>query len=161
MRMRRGSSTTYAIFVGGFAAGALDILYACVAGWMNGFPPDRILQSVASGLLGRGAFEGGAATALLGLGLHFAMTWAMAAAFVWASLRLPSLRRQPLLMGPLYGVGLYLVMNRIVLPLSAFPGKPTELGADGLLVHMVFVGLPIALAAARWTPQAPKPAPAR
>lgn len=154
--MRKG---LVAIGVGGFVAGALDIAYACVHGWVNGFAPDRILQSVASGLLGRAAYDGGAATATLGLALHFAMTWLMAAAFVAAAQRLELLRQSAWIAGPLYGAAIYLVMNRIVLPLSAFPGQqPTALSLPGLLVHMFFVGLPIALAAARWAAPAPLPA---
>ena len=157
------SGFRFAIFLGGFVAGALDIAYACVRGAMNGVSPERVLQSVASGLLGRPAYDGGAATALLGLGLHFAMTGLMAAAYVVAAARFPLLRDRWWLAGPVYGAGLYLVMNRIVVPLSAFPGGPFALNLSDLAVHMFFVGLPIALAAARWAPasRAPTPAPAR
>jgi uncharacterized membrane protein YagU involved in acid resistance len=157
------SGFRFAIFAGGFVAGALDIAYACARGAMNAVSPERVLQSVASGLLGRPAYDGGAATALLGLGLHFAMTGLMAAAYVVAAVRFPVLRDRWWLAGPAYGAGLYLVMNRVVVPLSAFPGEPFALNLPGLAVHMFFVGLPIALAAARWAPasRASMPAPAR
>ncbi len=57
---------------GGVLAGALDITYAIVFNYVrSGVPPVRILQSVASGLLGRAAYSGGAGTAGLGLALHF------------------------------------------------------------------------------------------
>jgi hypothetical protein len=143
-----------AILVGGGVAGALDIVYACVRGSQAGVSAERVLQSVASGLLGRPAFDGGTATAALGLGLHFAMTTLMAAIYVGAATRLPLLRGHWWLVGPAYGAAIYVVMNRIVVPLSAFPGKPFALNLSGLAVHMFFVGLPIAFAAARWAPAA-------
>jgi len=40
-------------------------------------PAQRILQSVAAGLLGDASFEGGAATAALGLALHFLIATSM------------------------------------------------------------------------------------
>jgi hypothetical protein len=60
------------VVAGGLVAGAFDIVYACAFWWWKaGEPPPRIFQSVAAGLLGPASFEGGAATAALGLGLHF------------------------------------------------------------------------------------------
>ena len=143
-----------AILVGGFVAGALDIIYACVRGAQAGVSTERVLQSVASGLLGRPSYAGGTATAALGLGLHFAMTTLMAVIYVAAAARLPALRSHLWLVGPAYGAAIYVVMNRVVVPLSAFPGKPFPLNLSGLAVHMLFVGLPIAFAAARWAPAA-------
>ena len=43
-------------------------------------------------------------------------------------------------------------MNLVVLPLSAYPPRksfPLIVIATGLLVHMFFIGLPIALAASK------------
>jgi hypothetical protein len=156
--LRSGFRT--ASLVGGSVAGALDIAYACVRGVMNGIAAERVLQSVASGLLGRPAFDGGAVTALLGLGLHFAMTGLMAAFYVAAAGRVPQLRMYWWLAGPVYGAVIYLAMNRVVVPLSAFPGQPFALNLSGLAVHMFFVGLPIAFAAARWMPASPAASPA-
>lgn len=42
----------YAILWGGLVAGLIDITYAVGFSAMRGVPPARILQSVASGLLG-------------------------------------------------------------------------------------------------------------
>lgn len=151
--MRQNSFWT-AIVVGGFVSGALDIIYACVRGVQAGATSERVLQSVASGLIGRPAFEGGGGTAALGLGLHFAMTLVMAAIYVVAAARVPALRTWWWLAGPAYGAAIYLVMNRVVVPLSAWPGKPFPLNLSGLAVHMFFVGLTIAFAAVRWAPAA-------
>ena len=141
-----------AILLGGLAAGILDITYAIVVSrLLRGTSAGTVLQSVASGLLGESAYDGGAATAALGLFLHFVIAFTAAAVYVLASRRLPMLVRRPWLWGALYGMAVYLFMNFVVLPLSAFPHKlsfPPLVLARGLAGHVVCVGLPIALAAA-------------
>jgi hypothetical protein len=97
-------SVWWAVLVGGLVGGTLDILFAISFGAYNGIPAMRLLQSVASGLLGRDAYSGGAPTAALGLTLHFAMAIAFAGAFVLASRRLPLLVRRPYIFGGLFGM---------------------------------------------------------
>ena len=139
---------------GGIAAGVLDILYAFIVSGIAGVSPLLVSQFIASGLLGAPAFQGGVATALLGLLLHFAMTIGMAALFVAASRKLPMLTERPILCGIAYGLMTYVIMNHVVLPLSAAPGPansgsiPQLLGS--LAIHAFGVGLPIALAARRF-----------
>ena len=150
MMPRRALSS---IVLGGLVAGTFDITYATVFSYFrSGVPPMRILQSVASGLLGSAAFEGGAPTAALGLALHFFIALVAAAIYVFASQYLPSLVRRPVLFGSVYGIAIYAVMNLVVLPLSRFPRKPSfalPVLVTGLLVHMFLIGVPIALAARR------------
>lgn len=133
-------------------AGTLDITDACLYwGLAKGAPPERIFQSVASGLLGKAAYQGGAGTAVLGLFLHFGIMAVMAATYVAASVRLPLLTRRPVIMGLSYGLATYVVMNFIVLPLSQVgPRGPFVLPSfvNGLMAHLVLVGLTIALIAA-------------
>lgn len=131
----------------GLLAGALDLFYATGFWALKGVPAQRILQSIAAGLIGKGAFAGGAASAALGLALHLVMATAMAAAYAMAAMAWPRLRDRAWLHGPLYGLLLYAVMNAVVLPLSAVPGKPVTDPvwiACSIVVHMVLVGLPIA-----------------
>ena len=148
-----------AILVGGLIAGALDITYAFILWWFRArVTPMQILQSVATGLLGKASYDGGAGTAILGAFLHFFNALVIAAIFVGASRIWPVLARRATLFGPLYGIGVYLVMNYVVLPLSAFPprSKPPApaVWITGVLAHMFLIGLPIALAAKRAVPAA-------
>jgi len=86
--MRRNPAA-FAILVGGGIAATLDIIYAIIYSWIRAkVPPIAIMQSVASGLIGQRAYEGGAATAALGLCLHYAMGFIIAAIFWFASRRL-------------------------------------------------------------------------
>jgi hypothetical protein len=131
------------------AAGVLDLTAALVTNGLRGLAPGRVLQSIASGLLGAESYRGGSGTAALGVLLHFVIAFGAAAVFYAASRQLRFLVRRPFVAGPLYGVAVYLFMSFVVLPLSAFPHKisPTPASlATGLAVHMLCVGLPIALA---------------
>jgi hypothetical protein len=151
--MSTSPNAARAVLIGGLIAGALDITYAIVASGFHGVTATTVLQSVASGLLGQRAYEGGAGTAALGMVLHFAMMLILAALFVGLRRMGPAIvRERPALVGPLYGVAVYFVMNRVVIPLSAFPMKSDYIPATfmSLAAHMVFIGWVIAWAAARY-----------
>jgi uncharacterized membrane protein YagU involved in acid resistance len=139
-----------AVLVGGSIAGALDILFAISFAYFNGVPPQRLLQTVASGVLGEAAYSGGAVAAALGLGLHFFISYLLAGAYVLASRRIQLLTRNALLAGAIFGIAVLLLMRLVVLPLSAFPHpvsfKPLATALD-LLSHMLLFGIPISLAA--------------
>ncbi|PIB93902.1 hypothetical protein [Caulobacter sp. FWC2] len=140
------------ILLGTAVAGTLDMTEACFYwGVTKGVAPERIFQSVASGLLGKAAFTGGAPAAVLGMAAHFGIMAVMVACYVLAGLRLPILTRRPVVMGLAYGLATYAVMNFLVLPLSqARHGGPFVLSTfvNNLGAHLFMVGVPIALIAA-------------
>ena len=150
-RFRSIYPVAYAILAGGLVAGVLDITYAIVAYAATGVSPRVILQSVASGLLGKSAYSGGWPAALLGLAAHLTLTCIMAAVFVAAARRLALLRDQPLVAGALFGLAVFVVMNYVVVPLSAAVVQPPRgvFLAGGLLAHVFLVGIPIAFFARR------------
>ena len=82
--MRRISGFS-AIVIGGTIAGACDITYAITFWAFRGVSATRVLQSVASGLLGAPAIKGGLATAALGLALHFFIAFSAATIFYLAA----------------------------------------------------------------------------
>jgi hypothetical protein len=146
--------------LGSLTVGVLDLLDAFVFFGLRGVAPVRILHSIASGLLGKEAREGGAATAALGVVLHFTIAAGIVGVYFLAARRLPLLARRPWTCGPLYGVAAYFVMQLVVLPLSAAAvgGIPRAwpVLVNGLLIHALGVGLPSAL----WARAALRP-PAR
>jgi hypothetical protein len=150
-RLVRGSlSFGRALLYGTLAVGILDALDAVLFfGLRNGTPPIRIFQSIASGLLGRSAFAGGWSAALLGLLLHFFIAFGVVFVYLLASRRFAILARAPVVCGMLYGIAVYLVMNQIVIPLSAAASgvRPWPVIVNGVLIHMFGVGLPASLAA--------------
>lgn len=144
------------ILLGGLIAGTLDLTAACVVSWLRaGVGMVRVMQSIASGLLGPEAYTGGAKTAVLGVALHFLIATVATAVFYFASRTLRFLVEHAITAGLLYGVAVYLFMNFIVLPLSAVPQRaapPLSGRIIGLLVIMFCVGLPIAAIVRRFNP---------
>lgn len=113
----RPGNVVLAILVGGLVAGTLDIWMASVA---SGAPIPQVVRFIAGGLVGlKTAMSGGVEMLVLGVTLQNLMGLIIAAVYVLASLRLPVLRRRWLSLGLAYGVGVYFVMNYVVLPLSA------------------------------------------
>jgi uncharacterized membrane protein YagU involved in acid resistance len=111
-----------------------------------------VLQYVASGVMGNAAFAGGPATALLGLILDFFMTTVMAFVFILSVDRIPLLRRHLIPGSLLYGFGVFIVMNLIVLPLSAaptLPAPPMWLFIEIILEHILLIGLPLGIVVQR------------
>ena len=135
--------------VGGLVAGTFDITYACVFwGLKAGVTPQRVMQSVAKGLLGPAAFQGGMATAALGLLLHYFIATSMSFTYYLVALRWPLLRERPLPCGAAYGLLLY----GIIVPLSAARGGRSGGAlwiALSIAVHMFLIGVPIAMFAGR------------
>jgi hypothetical protein len=146
-------STGRALVVGTLAVGVLDLLDAFIFFGLRGAGPIGILQSIASGVLGRAAYQGGMRTAALGLVLHFVIAFGVVATYLVATRLMPALNRRPWLFGLVYGLVVYAVMNLAVVPLSAAAlgsgPTPFVVRVNGVLIHMFGVGLPAALVAAR------------
>lgn len=138
------------VLVGGIVAGTLDILYAWLFWKLKaGVSIERILQSVAAGLLGEDSFVGGSLSATLGLTLHYLIATTMSLAYYLAARRWPLLIRRPMFSGAVYGLMLYGSMTCIVVPLSAARAGSTDplWITLSIAVHMLLIGIPLALAA--------------
>jgi len=142
------------ILLGGLVVGILDGLFALVFyGLILGVQPLRIFQSVAAGLLGRASYEGGVKTFLLGLLIHFIVATCIAAVYYLATLILPFLIRYAVVCGLVYGMIAYMVMNYVVIPLSAIDVSNRSFNwrtfLPAFIGHAFLVGLPVALLARR------------
>ena len=142
--------------IGGIITGLLHLIVqiGIVFGLILKTPFISSLQYVASGAMGDAAFTGGPATALLGLVLDFIMTTIMAGVFIFSADRIPLLRRHVIPGSILYGFGVFIVMNLIVLPLSAAPALPAPplwLLIELVLQHILLIGLPLGILVQRNT----------
>jgi hypothetical protein len=140
-------SAVRAIFAAGLTCGVLDITAAFVNWTLRGVGPERLLQAIASGLLGPRSFHGGWATAALGLAFHFLIAFCAATVFYLASRKFEFLTARPILSGIFYGVAVYVFMYWIVIPLSRIQRLPFSVSQTilAITVHIVCVGLPISL----------------
>jgi hypothetical protein len=130
----------------------MDITAAFITWWPKGVKPARLLQGVAAGWLGPKSFDGGMATAALGLAFHFLIAFTAATVFYVASRQLTFMINRPVVSGVLYGIAVYLVMYWVVMPLSNFHGTKTVTSSIiAIITHIVCVGLPISLVIHRFS----------
>ena len=143
LHARREIGIVRAILVGGFVAGTLDIGAACL---IYKTSPVTILHAIAAGLLGEKAFAMGSRAALLGLALQWGMSWIIAGIYAGARILAPVLFRRWVWAGCAYGIAVFLVMNYVVVPLSAIGEAPhfTVYKAIANLLAMLWFGLVIA-----------------
>jgi len=108
------SGALKAILIGGLMAATLDLIAAYIS-----FGPG-VPRAIAGGLIGPQALKGGPIVYALGIFLHYFIAICAAAVYVGASRKLVFLKEHFLVCGAFYGIAVYLVMNLIVLPLSAY-----------------------------------------
>ena len=138
----------------GTVVGVLDGIAATVSTVLQGGNPIRVFQYIASGMIGRAAFQGGWATFALGLLLHFVVAFGASLVFVLAGRVLPRLARVPFhITGPIYGVLVYFFMRDVVIPLSLVTrlNYTPGVSAVGIMIHILFVGMPIAIISSRFS----------
>lgn len=135
------------ILYGGLLVGILDGLAATINAGVKGVSPDKVFHYIASGLIGRDAsYNGGAATVILGIVLHFTISFGVVAVFLFLSRSFPVLLHRAVLSAVAYGIVVYFSMAYLIVPLSAVPKIPFSFSGmiTGLVIHVFCVGLPAA-----------------
>ena len=138
------------IALGGLIIGTADaiIYHWFVSSVLGGYPLTTVYQYMASGALGESAFAGGIATALLGVLIHFIVAFVIAGVFIMSANNISLLRRYPIVGSLLYGFGVFIVMEMIVIPLSATPPLPAPTTSQlivTILDNILVVGLPLGI----------------
>ena len=132
-------------------SGTLDILFAMILTVLFGREVGNMLRYVGSGPFPQ-ATDMGAGGAILGLIVHFTLMAIMAAVLMLIARARPRLLDTPISTGLAYGVLTYFVMNWLVVPLrfdTPLPPRPLSITTQ-LFAHIVLVGIPMALIAARY-----------
>ena len=146
-------SAFHTIVLGGLAVGVLDGIAATVNAGIRGITPVQVFQYISSALLGReSAASGGAASVVMGIIMHFGVAFGVATVFYLLSRMFPVLVRYAVISGIIYGVAVYFAMAYAIVPLTAVRQGPFSW--TGLIIsnviHILFVGLPVALIARRY-----------
>jgi hypothetical protein len=137
------------LLLAGLLVGALDITAACTDYYIaTGKGPEGVLRYVASGVFGKEAFTGSDAMQVWGLLFHFIIAYSFTFFFYWLYMNIAFIRKYPVIVAILYGIFMWTVTTRIVLPLSNVPpaksfnwGKAAK--AAGILT--VMISLPLTL----------------
>jgi hypothetical protein len=150
--MLRHMATPSAVLKAALLAGTLDILVTGIKVIAFGTATAvRLLQSIASGLLGPDAFRGGLPVAALGAAIHFGIAAAWSTVFAVLATWLAPVRRVRTRVGVIaaglaYGAVVWVMMDFVVLPLSRARSVPVSAAGFWIQlgIHMACVGVPIA-----------------
>lgn len=128
------------ILVGGAVAGLLDMTSAYIT--FGRYMP----IGIAGGIVGASGRHISVGLYVLGLFLHYLIAFSAAAAYCLSSRKLPFLRDHFFVCGIFFGIGFFLFMQLVVLPLSAYHAMgPYQYRGliQGLLAHIFLIGIPI------------------
>lgn len=112
-----------------------------------------LYQGIASGVLGRSAFSGGAGTAILGLAFHYVIALIWTAFFFLTFPRLHFMSKNLLITAVGYGILVSCIMTFVVLPLSNVHHSHQALNVLHFCIDSVIlmftIGSPLSLIAGR------------
>lgn len=132
--------------------GTLDAIAALIISSKT--PPMVIFQYIASGWFGSKAFSGGITMMLWGILFHYliASVWSILLFLLYPSFS--AFLKTKYLVAIVYGVIIWLIMNRLVLPLTHVPKRTVPPTGStifkGILALILCVGLPISLVANKY-----------
>ena len=137
--------------IAGLATAMVDGMFSSVlAAVFYNSTVTRLWQGVASVLLGKGAFEGGMRTVLIGVLMHVGVAFGWSLVFLLLAMRSKWISRVlaspagALKVAAVYGPLIWMVMSLIVIPLLAH--RPPNINFRWWVQffgHIIFVGLPI------------------
>jgi hypothetical protein len=141
------------VTLSGLLVGSLDIIAALVHFYSRtGKDPLVVLKYISSAVFGKAAFSGGTRMVMLGFLFHYliAFTWTLFFFLIYPQLKFLSWNR--VLTGFLYGLFIWLIMTRLVVPASnastgAFDLKQAIIAA---LILIGAIGLPLSFIAHRF-----------
>ena len=141
------------VLLSGLLVGTLDITAALVQFYIKtGKDPLIVPKYIASAVFGKDAYAGGAEMAVYGFLFHFliAFMWTLFFFLIYPKLKLQSWNR--VIIGFLYGIFIWAIMNRVVVPMSkasvsAFNLKQAIIAA---LILIGAIGLPLSFIAHRF-----------
>jgi uncharacterized membrane protein YagU involved in acid resistance len=131
----------------------LDITQAFIGFSLVGSTPFKILQRIASGIIGPHSMQMGWTSAAVGLLVHITVAFTAATVYYLASRKIRLLVERPVLCGLFYGELVFLFMYFVVIPFSAIGTPHFNLATyiTGPIGHPLLVGLPIALCVRRFS----------
>lgn len=143
---RTHSSSLLFIVSAGLLVGSLDITAAFLDYYIaTGKGPEGVLRFVASGVFGKEAFTSNKVMIFWGLIFHFIIAFGFTILFYWLYPRFRFMSKNHVLTAIGYGVFMWIITTRIVMPLSNTPSLPfsfiKSLKAISILVLMI--GLPL------------------
>ena len=129
--------------------GTLDAFAAILIS--HKIPPAVIFRFIASGWFGRSAMSGGTGMVLGGLIFHYLIAAIFSITLFLIYPVILKILKNKYLIGIIYGLAIWVIMNFVVLPFTNIPKSHGHLTIAGLLIGIatliICVGTPVALIA--------------
>jgi hypothetical protein len=144
-----------AVLLTTLVAGTLDIIAAHLHFTINtGEWPRKMFYAIAGGAIGlKTALAGGPAVVVLGVFIHYFISFSFTLFFFLLYPVISKISVNKYLNGVVYTIFVWLIMNFIVLPLTALPSKPFVLDINkviGFLILTIVFGIPISIMADKY-----------
>ena len=126
--------------------GILDILAAFLSFYLStDKSPLIVLKFIASAVLGADAYSSNTGSIWIGLVLHFLVAFLFTFFFFILYRPFKLHKIQWILLGVLYGIFIWLVMNKLVLPFTLVKQQPFNWmdAARAVLILITMIGLPL------------------
>lgn len=127
--------------------GTLDAFAAILISYK--IPPAVIFKFIASGWFGKEAMSGGTSMILWGLIFHYLVAAFFTVALFFLYPRIVKILKNKYLIGIIYGLAIWVIMNYIVLPMTNIPKGHAHLELisllKGIAALITCIGLPVAL----------------
>lgn len=127
--------------------GVLDIVAAMLSFYLStGKSPEIVLKFIASAVQGTDAYTGGIASTFLGIALHFLVALLFVLFFFLLYKPMTLHRYNAYIVGFVYGIFIWFVMNKLVLPMTSVKQQPFKWieAVKAMLILITMVGLPLA-----------------
>ena len=149
---KRTKNLAVAIISACLVVGTLDLTSAIIQTLLMGGDPLRMLQYISSGIVGQDSFTGGMKYSILGVFIHYGVAFSWTLLFFLLYPKITGLSNHKLLTGIMYGLVVWLVMNKVVVPLSKIPARPFNLknALIGLGILIFAIGIPLSFMASRY-----------
>ena len=146
------------ILLSGLLVGTLDIAAAFADFYIStGKNPLVVLSYIASGVFGKSVIGGGAGIMLMGLLFHYLIASAFTTFFFWLYSNTRLLSGNRILTGFAYGIFIWVIMNLVVVQLSAVPHGPISAMKFNKIIKAALIlagmiGLPLSFIAYKYSP---------
>ena len=138
------------VILAGLLVGTLDIVSACTDYYIaTGKGPAGVLRFVASGVFGQQAFTGSNSMLMWGLLFHYIIAFSFTIFFFWLYPRVKFMGAYPILTAFIYGIFMWVITTRIVMPLSNTPPGTFHFwrAIKAIMILVVMIGIPLSFIA--------------
>ncbi|MBS1523278.1 MAG: DUF1440 domain-containing protein [Bacteroidetes bacterium] len=156
---RRSKSKFVTVLQTCLLTGTLDAFAAILISYK--IPPAVIFKFIASGWFGKEAMSGSTSMILWGLIFHYLIAAFFTVTLFFLYPRIVKILKNKYLIGIIYGLAIWVIMNYVVLPMTNIPKRHGHLELvsllKGIAALIICIGIPVALIADHEMSKAPQP----